>query len=174
MGRVVAAGVGFCGALIVLRPATDAFNPSALFALLAGGFYALYIMSTRRIANRAPPILTLLYTAVAGVIVMSLLMPLVWIWPDTRGWLLMALMGLFAATGHFMIIRACELASASLVAPFNYTEIIGATLVSYFLFDYFPDPWAWLGIAIICGSGVALSVQEYRWRARLVQRSGEP
>ena len=161
-GRVLAAAVGFVGVLVVLRPASDAFNPTALFALLAGFCYALYIIMTRRVANLVPPILTLFYTAFAGLLVMSLLMPSVWVWPDTRGWQLMALMGFFAASGHFMIIKACELASASLVAPFNYAEIIGATAVSYFLFGYFPDAWVWVGISIIAGSGIAVSLQEIR------------
>lgn len=160
LARVLAALAGFGGILIVLRPTTDAFNPSALFALGAGFSYALYIITTRRVSGLAPPLLTLFYTAAAGFFVMSLLMPAVWVLPDARGWGLMALMGLFAAAGHFMIIKSCEYASASLLAPFNYVEIIGATAISYLIFDHFPDPWAWLGIAIICGSGIFLSLRE--------------
>jgi drug/metabolite transporter (DMT)-like permease len=161
-GRLMAALTGFAGVLIVLRPASDAFNPTALFALVAGFFYAMYIIATRRLANRVPPLLTLLHTAVAGFVVLSLIMPAVWVWPDFRSWQLMALMGLFAATGHFMILKSCELAAASLVAPFNYVEIVGATAVSYFLFGYFPDLWVWLGVAIIAGSGLVVSMQEFR------------
>jgi len=160
--RLVAAIVGFVGVLVVLRPASDAFDPTALFALVAGFSYAMYIITTRRLANRAPPLLTLFHTAVAGFLVLTLVMPLVWVWPDSKSWQLMALMGLFAATGHFMIIKACELAAASLVAPFNYVEIVGATAVSYVLFGYFPDSWVWMGMAIIAGSGLVVSMQEFR------------
>jgi drug/metabolite transporter (DMT)-like permease len=160
--RLAAAVIGFVGVLVILRPASDAFNPTALFALVAGFFYAMYIIATRRLANLVPPLLTLFNTAVVGFLVLSLVMPTVWIWPDFRSWQLMALMGLFAATGHFMIIKACELAAASLVAPFNYVEIVAATAVSYFLFGYFPDFWVWVGIGIIAGSGLLVSMQEFR------------
>jgi len=162
LSRLLAAGVGFLGVLVVLRPSTGAFRPTLLLALLAGLCYALYIMTTRRVSGLATPLLTLFYTAIAGLLIMSLLLPWVWKWPDLQGWTLMALMGLFAAAGHFLIIKACEYASASLLAPFNYTELIGATTVSYLWFGYLPDAWVWLGIAIISGSGIYLSLQELR------------
>lgn len=72
------------------------------------------------------------------------------------------MMGMFAAIGHFLIIKACEYADASLLAPFNYTELVGATGVGYFVFGYFPDAWVWAGIAIISGSGLYLSIKELR------------
>ncbi|MGY8872988.1 MAG: DMT family transporter [Pseudomonadales bacterium] len=160
--RAGAAVVGFIGVLVVLRPTSDAFQPSVLFALAAGISYACYLMATRKIANRSAPLLTLFYTAIAGLLLLSVMVPAVWVTPDAKGWGLMALMGLFAAAGHYMIIRACEYASASLLSPFNYTEIICATAVSYLLFGYFPDVMVWVGIAIISLSGIYVSMLEYR------------
>ena len=160
--RVSAAAVGLVGVLIVLRPGTSDFSPMALFAVAAGLSYAMYIITTRRVAGQGPPLVTLFYTAVVGFFTLSLTMPVVWIWPDARGWGLMALMGLLAAAGHFLVIQACEYADASLLSPFNYTEIVGATAVSYWIFGYFPDLWAWLGIAVICGSGIAISLWELK------------
>lgn len=160
--RITAATIGLFGVLVVLRPGTTDFSPMALFALGAGFSYAMYIITTRRVAGRSPPLLTLFYTAVVGFFVLSLVMPWVWIWPDATGWGLMALMGLIAAAGHFMVIKACDYADASLLSPFNYAEIIGATAVSYWLFGYFPDTWVWTGIAIICGTGIAISLWELK------------
>ncbi len=160
--RIVAAAVGLGGVVMVLRPGTADFSPAALFALAAGVSYAMYIITTRRVAGRSPPLLTLFYTSVVGFLVLSVITPWVWISPDARGWTLMALMGLMAAVGHFMVIKACEFAEASLLSPFNYAEIIGATAVSYWLFGYFPDLWVWSGIAVICGAGIAISLWELK------------
>ena len=160
--RAVAAVIGFIGVLVVLRPASEAFQPSVLFALGAGICYAFYLMATRKLANRSAPLLTLFYTAIVGLLLLSVMVPAVWVTPDATGWGLMALMGLFAAAGHYMIIRACEYASASVLSPFNYTEIIAATAVSFLLFDYFPDTMVWVGIAIISLSGIYISLHEYR------------
>lgn len=162
--RLLAAGAGFVGVLVVLRPGTGGFDPTVLLALVAGFCYALYVVATRRLAGRAPPLLTLFYTAVVGFAVLSLIMPAVWVAPAPRAWAMMGLMGLFAAAGHFLIIKACEVADASLVAPFNYVEIVGATAVGYLVFGFFPDGWAWVGIAIICASGLVVSMLEWRPR----------
>jgi len=147
--------------LVVLQPTTDAFNATILFAILAGASYAFYIMTTRKVSNVVSPLVTLLYTAIVGMIVMSFVVPAFWLEPTPQGWLIMAVMGACAAIGHFLIILACEFASASLVAPFNYVEIVGATLFSFFVFGYFPNLMVWIGIAIICASGVYISVMEY-------------
>ncbi len=160
--RLTAVITGFIGVLIVLQPTTEGFNPQSLFALAAGASYALYLITTRKLSQQRTPLLTLFYTAVAGAIVMTVIVPFVWVSPDLKSWGLMALMGLAAATGHFFIIRAFDYAAASLLAPFNYAEIIMTTLLSYWLFNYFPTPTVWLGIAIIIASGIYSSLQEYR------------
>jgi len=168
--RAVAAAVGFIGVLVVLRPASDSFQLSAVFALVAGICYACYLLATRHLSNRSTPLLTLFYTAISGLILLSVMVPMVWVTPDARGWLLMALMGFFAAAGHYLIICACEYAPASLLSPFNYTEIIAATVISYLLFGYFPDAIVWLGIAIISLSGIYISMLEYRAGKRELEK----
>ena len=169
--RIWTVVAGFIGVMIVLQPATRAFNASSLFALAAGVAYAFYMMTTRSLSSERTPLLTLFYTGVVGVVLMSLIVPFVWQMPDLKGWGLMALMGFIAATGHFLIIRALDFVSASLVAPFNYVEIIGATFVSYVFFDYLPNLIVWLGISIIVISGVYSSIREYRHsQANLLQK----
>lgn len=170
--RAGAALLGFAGVLIVLRPASDEFSVSSLWALAAGICYGFYIMTTRKMSQQSPPLLALMYIAIVGLAVMTLIMPFVWVMPDWKGWGLMAMMGLFAASGHFLIIKSCEYAPASLLAPFNYTEIIGASTLSYLLFSYLPDPLMWLGIGIICLSGVYTSVYEYRRQSEVGKASG--
>jgi|TARA_B110000977_G_C11073291_1_gene490303 drug/metabolite transporter (DMT)-like permease len=168
--RGVAVVCGFLGVVVVLRPNADDFSPSILWALVAGVGYAFYIMFTRKLSSSSPPLLTLFYTAVGGVLVLTPFVGPVWITPDVKGLVMMASMGLFAALGHFFIIMACEYATASQLSPFNYFEIVAATVISYFVFDFFPDIYVWVGIAIICSSGAYVSWRELQLskRARAV------
>jgi len=69
----------------------------------------------------------------------------------------MALMGAIAAVGHFLIIRAHRMATASQLAPYGYTEIVAAILFGFLVFADMPAPVVWLGIAMIMASGVAAS-----------------
>ena len=169
--RGVAVAIGFVGVVVVLRPSADDFSPTILWALVAGVGYAFYIMFTRKLSASAPPLLTLFYTAVGGVLVLSPFVSSVWLTPDLKGWVMMATMGLVAAMGHFLIIMACEYATASQLSPFNYFEIVAATAISYVAFGFFPDMFVWLGIAIICTSGAYVSWRELQLskRARAIQ-----
>ncbi|MDC9720745.1 MAG: DMT family transporter [Gammaproteobacteria bacterium] len=169
--RGAAVVVGFIGVVVMLRPTTDSFSPTILWALVAGVGYALYIMLTRKLSATAPPLLTLFYTAVGGVVVLTPLVTSVWQTPDLTGLVMMASMGLFAAMGHYLIIMACEYATASQLSPFNYFEIVAATGISYFAFGFFPDLYVWLGIAIICTSGAYVSWRELKMSktARAIQ-----
>lgn len=162
--RWSAVAAGFLGALVVVRPGFGVFQWASLLALSAGLCHGAYLVTTRRLAGSTSPMITLLFTALLGLLVMSLVAPVVWAPPAAGDWLLMALMGLFAASGHFLVIRSFDHAPAPIVAPIGYFEIMAATLVGYLAFGDFPDPWTWLGIAIIVGSGVVIALREGRSR----------
>lgn len=154
--------IGFLGALIVFRPGLSVLQLGSLLAVGAGSTYACYILATRKLSGSAPPLVTLLQTAVVGAVVMSLVVPFAWVTPASRDLTLMAVMGAVAAGGHFLIIKAFERAPASLLAPYGYSEIVMATLVGYVAFGDFPDQWTWLGIAVIVAAGIYISLRERR------------
>jgi len=151
---------GFVGVIVVLQPNTEEFRPSLMFAFAAGICYGLYIVSTRKLSLSAPPLATLFYTAIVGTLVLTPFVINSWVMPDLKAALLMATMGLFAATSHFLIIKAFEFASASELSPFGYFEIVGAIIFSYFVFGFLPNKVAIIGLIIISMSGLVVS-----WRA---------
>ena len=149
--------IGFMGVIVVLQPNSDEFQPSLLFAIVAGVCYGLYIILTKKLSFRAPPVLTLFYSAMVGLLILTPLVIPSWKAPDLSGVLLGAAMGFSAAASHFMIIKAFEFASASELSPFNYFEIVGAILLSYLIFGFIPNFQAILGLLIIIGSGLYVS-----------------
>jgi drug/metabolite transporter (DMT)-like permease len=120
------------------------------------------MLTTRKLAGSAPPLVTLAYTALVGAVVMSALVGFVWVPPTPGDFGLMLLLGLLAAGGHFLIIKAFDHAPAAWLAPVGYSEIVTSTLVGYVAFGDFPDGWTWVGIAIIVVSGLYVSVRERR------------
>ena len=139
--------VGFAGALIIVRPwegSTSAFHTGALFLLAASVTNALYQITTRKLRFDLP-LTSLLFTAAAGAIVTSLMLPWHWTSPDAKGWLLLVASGVAGALGHLCIIRSFQAAPASVVAPFSYSSLIWATLFGFFIWQEFPDAQTWLG-----------------------------
>ena len=160
--RWAAVVTGFLGALIILRPGFGVAQLGSFLAVGAGLSFAFYTLLTRKLAGRAPPLVTLAYSAVTGAVVMSIAVIPDWITPPPMDLLMMAGIGAIAAGGHFLLIRAFDHAPASLLAPYSYSEIVMATAVGWFIFSDFPDRWTWSGIAVIVASGIYISWRERR------------
>ncbi|MDH3375820.1 MAG: DMT family transporter [Gammaproteobacteria bacterium] len=150
----IAVSVGFIAVLIIVRPGFTSFHWASLLALCTAVAFSRYLLSTRMLAGTAPPLVTLMYESLLGVIATSATLPFVRVAPAAMVWLLMVTLGVIAAVSHFLVIKAFEFADASALAPYNYTEIVMATALGYFVFGDFPDPWTWVGMAPIEATAV--------------------
>lgn len=169
--RLSAIILGFVGALLVIRPSFQAEGLPALLPLAAAGCFAVYLALTRKVAQADDVLtmqlwaglfggLTLLIALIIGEIgAVSVLDPT---WPSLYEWLMLALLGAIATSGHLLIVGAFRRASPSILAPFQYLEILGATLLGVVIFGEFPEPLTWLGIAIIVASGLYVFHRERR------------
>lgn len=171
--RWAAVIVGFIGVCIVLRPGGGAFQAASAAALGAGLCHACYILSTRRLSGTAPPLVTLFYTSLLGVVALSLYTPWHWQTPEPLHFAFMAAMGGIAAGGHYLLIKSFDYAEASLLAPFGYGEIVMATVVGYIGFGDFPDAVTWLGIVVIIASGVYIAVREHKVHVEVQPDEGQ-
>jgi drug/metabolite transporter (DMT)-like permease len=154
--------VGFGGVLVIIRPGAGVFSWAALMPLAVALLYAIFQIATRRIGGADSAITSLFYSGLLGLIVASIAAPFVWRWPDLKGWLLMAQAGLLGAGSHFLLIKALELAPASLLQPFTYAQLVAAVIIGYVVFDNVPDLWTWIGSAIVVGSGLYVVLRQRR------------
>ena len=153
--------VGFLGALIVIRPGFIEVNLATLAAVCCGICYGFYFIITRKLSTSDNPLLTLLFTSVVGLLIISLFLPSVWVKPLLNEWIIMALIGLIASVAHLFLIISLKYADASKLAPLGYTEIITNIFISYYYFNELPDNWTYLGLFIIVLSGLYIANREY-------------
>ena len=158
--RWSAIGVAFVGMLIILRPGLGAAQPMALVALLCALLFALYQILTRIVSRDDPPMTTLFYTALIGVIGLTLVGPFYWTTPDAAGWALFGVVALLGASGHYLLIKALQLAPASVLQPYSYTTLIWATAVGFVVFANLPDVATVIGAVVIAASGVYTFARE--------------
>lgn len=161
--------VGFVGVLIVIRPGTAAFDPAALFPVVSAAFWALALIVTRKMSHRDTPLTTLVHASVVGLVVASLPLPWFWSVPAPAALGLILLMGAMSLGGHYLLVQAFQLGSASILAPFAYTQMVWATIFGYVIFANLPDAWTWIGAIVIILSGVYVWHRE-RVRHGLVRR----
>ncbi len=160
--RVLAVVVGFVGVLVLLRPGIGAFEPVALLGLAAGVVHGVYLLITRKLSGTAPPLVTLAYSALVGTVVMSIWLAPTGLAPSARDLVVMVALGAAATLGHYLVIKAFDFAPAAWLAPVGFAEIVGATLVGFVAFGDLPDAVSWVGIAVIIGSGLYISIRERR------------
>jgi drug/metabolite transporter (DMT)-like permease len=163
VGRLIAMAVGFAGVLIVIRPGTDLFHWASLLSLASGVCYAGYQVLTRLIAGIDSPETSGIYSSIVGGFGMFLVLPFVWITPTTV-WdiLLFCCMGVLGGTGHYFVARALAYAPANIVAPFQYTQLLGSVAAGYVFFGDFPDLLGWVGAAIIVAGGLYIGWSQTR------------
>ncbi len=167
--RITAIIVGMIGTLIILQPSLLVFGIAAIYPIGSAFAMAFYMVLTRKLAHDVHPFQMQFIVGVAAVAALSLTLVLgnlldlpgtSFIIPNLTqiGWIIG--MGLAATIGHAFIVLAARNAPATILAPFQYLEIIGATLFGYLVFKDVPADSTILGVAIIIASGVYLFHRE--------------
>jgi drug/metabolite transporter (DMT)-like permease len=167
--RIAASTVGFLGALLVIQPSIAAFGWVALFPLGTAFTFAGYMLITRAMSRAMHPVAMQLHTALAGS---AICLPLMWafdgsgikeldaVMPASIEWLWLFGVGFWAACSHMCMTYALKFAPSATLAPLHYAELISAVVLGYLIFDDFPNPMTWAGIAIITGSGLYIIYRE--------------
>jgi drug/metabolite transporter (DMT)-like permease len=148
--------VGFLGVAVVMRPGTGFFQPAVVYALLAGACFAGLNLCARWL-RRTENTMSLTFHAMVGLTVLtSLALPFYWTPMPLGDFLVFAAMGGFTLFGYYFMTQAFMVAPVGVVAPFEYSILLWATVLGYLLFGDIPDAWVWTGAAIVIASGVYL------------------
>ncbi|MDR6669852.1 DMT family transporter [Rhizobium sp. 1399] len=174
--RWMAIVVGFGGAMIVIQPSYEIFGLKALLPVFCAFLFSLYLFLNRAIGEADSPLTMQTMSGIGGTIFMATALfvgnsignadftpslPASWL-----GLVLLLILGTISGYAHMLVVKAFRLAPLSLLAPFQYFEIISATVLGYAIFGDFPNVSKWIGIAIIVASGLFII-----WRERLQARS---
>jgi drug/metabolite transporter (DMT)-like permease len=170
--RIAAILLGFVGVLVALRPSAATLTLPALIALAGSVFFALLMITTRRLRETSDT--TLVLGQILGALLFGLVAaPFAWVPPTPRDFALLSLLGVVAMVAHVCVNRSLKLAPASVVSPYQYTLLVWAVLFGYFVFGDVIHPATLMGAVIICGAGLALLLFE-RDAARRARADIEP
>ena len=67
---------------------------------------------------------------------------------------------MLAAVGHLLVAHAFKHADASVLAPFQYVELVVAALLGWWLFNDIPAMTTWIGAGILVASGLYIFHRE--------------
>ena len=167
--RIAACAVGFVGVLLVIQPSLAAFGLVALWPLATAVLFALYMLVTRSISAWMHPVTMQFHTSWTGLLLCLPVMVLADgtgipsldpIWPEGWNWLWLFMVGFWAAVSHMCMTYALKFAPSATLAPLHYFEIVTAVILGYLIFDDFPNPLTFAGIAVIVASGLYIIHRE--------------
>jgi drug/metabolite transporter (DMT)-like permease len=171
--RWIATAVGLIGVLIILRPGSSAFHPAVFFPLASAFAWACTLIMTRMMSGREHALTTMSYSSIAGVCVLCVLVPFVWVTPSWHDILFGILIGIASTAGQWIVVLAFRYADASVLAPFSYTQLLWVSILGFVIFGEVPDIWTVTGALFIVGSGLYTAHRERIRRSQLLALDGE-
>lgn len=168
--RWIAAGVGFTGVLVMLGPQVFGAGASDLTGVASIGV-AIALVGAVMTAGALVEVRRLVATETTGAIIfyMAIITSMLglvtilggWVMPTAEEAGILIAVGVLGGVGQILLTLSLRYGDASLIAPFEYTTMIWACLIGWFIFGDWPAP------AVFAGSGIVIAAGIYMiWRER--------
>lgn len=155
--RWSAVAVGFLGVLVMTRPGAGAFDPNALGALAMALGIATAVVLVKRLPPSESQVTMLIYFCLVSMAMSAGPAAFVWRMPTPAEALLLVAIGVLGISSQSVMIRAFRAGEASFVAPFEYSRLLLAGALGFFLFAETPDLWSLVGAAVIIAATLYLA-----------------
>ncbi len=173
--------IGFVGVLVVLAPHLSGDELTIAMASatsVAGVAYGMAgslanagtVIQTRRLTQSESTSSIVFYFSLSCALAGLVTWPFGWLTPTGGEFAVLACIGLLGGAAHIFLTESYRYASASVVAPFDYTSMIWALVLGYVMFGETPTPMIVLGSAIIAAAGLFVIWREHQLAA--VRRRG--
>lgn len=157
--RILATLVGFIGVLIILRPSVQ-MDSAALVAVISALVIAGAVTCVKVLSREDGPMILLFSSSLIGITVTAIPAFYNWVWPNFPELFGLLIMGAFGLSAQSCFVRAYSIGEVSALAPIDYTRLIFATIVGFFLFGNLPDIWVFVGTAVIVGATLYITLRE--------------
>src|SRR6188508_941272 len=163
--------VALAAVIVMLIPHLDVGRYAAIggTAAAAGSMFAIVsafcnagtVIQTRRLTQSETTSSIVFYFSLVCAIAGALTLPFAWHSPTLRELAALIALGVLGGFAHILLTESYRYAAASVVAPFDYTSMLWALLLGYWLFGELPDTLVYVGATIVAAAGLYVI-----WRER--------
>ena len=185
--RWSAVAVGFIGVLVMLVPNFDPAHYAAgiggaaavgsIFAIVSSLCNAGTVIQTRRLTQSETTSSIVFYFSLICALAGAVTLPFAWYTPTGVELTALIATGILGGLAHIFLTESYRHATASVIAPFDYTSMLWALLLGYWVFGELPSALVYVGATIVAGAGLAVIFRE-RWlgiqRARAAEGPRRP
>ena len=175
--------VGFIGVLIMLVPHLDpahyanlasAATVGAMLAVLAAFINAGTVIQTRRLTRTETTPSIVFYFSLICAIAGAATLPFAWYTPNLYELTILITLGMLGGLAHIFLTESYRFAAASVIAPFDYTSMLWALLLGYWMFGEVPTALVFVGAAIVTAAGLFVIWRERTQKLRYERVAEEP
>ncbi|MEP1519478.1 MULTISPECIES: DMT family transporter [Rhodobacterales] len=167
--RLSAVGLGLLGVMIVMAPRlsldaetlTTGATLGAILTLGAALLRALVQIHVRKMVSTEHTAAIVFYFSLTATTLSLLSIPFGWVWPSQNSLILLIGAGLVGGVAQILVTSSYRFGAASMLAPFDYSSLIFASILGYFLFSETPTSNMLLGAGLVVAGGVLII-----WRER--------
>ena len=160
--RWISVLLGFAGVLVAAEPARIHASRATGLVLVAAVIWAYTVILMRQIAQRESSIVQVLAQNLFYLIVTGGLSLATWVPPHGLQWPLLLLVGVLGGGGQFFLIEGARFSPAAIMATVEYTSLIWAFVLGFWVFGDVPRRPVWIGAGLILLSGLLMLWRERR------------
>jgi len=158
--RWSAVGIGFLGVVIMLRPGAGIFGLGSVAALGGAVGHAGSVLLVRHLRRTETLAAQMFYPTCVTIVATGLTLPWAWTPPSPGEWLLLLAIGACSGVAGICLVTAYRGASATIVAPFQYTQMLWGMAYGFLLWRQTPDTQMLLGAMIVVCTGLYILHRE--------------
>jgi len=155
--------LSFASIIFSLEPTETFVTYVIVFPFLTAIAFALYQLFTKVVAKDREPFVALFYTSIIGSILFSILALIYWTPINSiQVWLILICLGFIGFLSHYLFAVALQSLNLYQVTNFQYTQLIWASLINYFIFGDIVGEKKLIGIFLIIIFGLIFINKELR------------
>lgn len=158
--RWAAVLAGFVGVLIMVQPGAGVMEPAAVVVLCGMLFYAIAMIYVRKLSRTETSTSIVFYFTATATLVSAAFLPFHWVTPNLFDFALLVAVGLVGGVAQIAITQAFRYADVAVIMPFEYTAMIWAALLGFFVWGEVPGNNIWVGVAVVMLSGLYILYRE--------------
>jgi len=180
--RVSAVAIGLIGVIIILWPRfggaqlDQAATLGAMLILGATMLRALVQVHLRQLVQNEHTAAIVFYFSVTASVLALLTAPFGWVVPSASTLGLLVAAGFIGGVAQILVTSAYRFGSVSMLAPYDYTSMLFAIILGYFLFDELPTALmlAGSGLVIVAGALVIWRERQLGMERSKIRAVSEP
>lgn len=142
--------LSFASIIYSLEPTETFVTYVIVFPFLTAIAFALYQLFTKVVSKDREPFVALFYTSIIGSIIFSILAFIFWTPINSMmAWLILIILGFIGFLSHYLFAIALQTLNLYQVTNFQYTQLIWASLINYFIFGDIVGEKKIIGIFLI-------------------------